>query len=100
MPRLSLVGDPQQELQVGTADVWSHDLDQLPPPGILQHKCCANLHFQDLERFRHLVTLQVCQCVNLILEKKTEVCVFFLRGRFKKASLLSLKHFKVMEELR
>ena len=77
MPRLPLVRDPQQELQVGTADVWSHDLDQLPPPGLLHHKCCAHLDFQDVECFRHFVTLQVCQCVNLILEKKKQKCVCF-----------------------
>ena len=102
MALLSLVGDPQQELQVGTADVWCHHLDQPPPPGLLHHKLCAHLDFQDVESFRHFVTLQVCQGVNLILggKKKKEVCPFFLRGRFKEASFLSLKHFKVMEELR
>lgn len=78
MPRLSLVGDPQQELQVGTADTWCHHLDQPPPPGLLHHKLCAHLDFQDVEGFCHFVTLQVCQCVNLILEKKKRsVCIFF-----------------------
>ena len=82
VPLLSLVGDPQQELQVGTADVWCHHLDQPPPPGLLHHKLCAHLDFQDVESFRHFVMFQVRQCVNLILEKKKkEVCAFFFKRK-------------------
>lgn len=67
MPLLSLVGDPQKELKVGRADVWHHNLGQPLPLGLLNHKFCADLDFQNVESLYHFVTFQVCQFANLIL---------------------------------
>lgn len=64
---LSLIGDPQKELQVGTADVWHHSPGQPPPPGLHHHKFCAHLDLQNVESLHHFVTFQVRQLANLVL---------------------------------
>lgn len=68
-PFLLVIRDAEQQLPVGIAGVRSHQLDQLLPAGLPNHKLLSLLFLQQVEGLDHLAALHVGEFTDLVLER-------------------------------